>query len=162
MIHYIIKIIIFGLHCFSDLYLSQEIVLLNPYFMLYKSHKSDYCEKTFSTSYLKCCTCCFCCLFRWIRWIGGNCRCCWYFRSQQLFNLDKSSYILQLFKGKLKDLQKLFKYFNGRKTFVSNLLLFVSNLFIILKSQIFIALLASLVFSTVITPFTFTTIYAPL
>ena len=43
--------------------------------------------------------------------------------TRQYLDHDKSSSVLQVIKGKLKDLQKLLKYFNGTTTSVFNVLL---------------------------------------
>ena len=93
----------FGCVIISDLNLFQENVLLNPWFMFSKKLMWSFMDKVTTGTWRLV-------LFIWhIALIKLSS----YFNNTQFFDHEKSSTILQLIKGKSKDIQKIFKYFNG-------------------------------------------------
>ena len=123
----------FGCVAFSDLYLFQETILLNPCFIFSKNLMLLFIDKVIILPL--CCSSSLCCwntVSRWISgWIGWCFRSSWYFRNYTIFQDYKSSSIPQLIKGTSIDLQKLLKYFGGTTTSVLHILLLTSVLVII-------------------------------
>ena len=93
----------FGCVIISNLNLFQENVLLNPWFMFSRKLMLSFMDKVTTGTWRLV-------LFIWhIALIKLSS----YFNNTQFFDHEKSSTILQLIKGKSKDIQKIFKYFNG-------------------------------------------------
>ena len=124
------KLLFFDWVAFSDLYLFQEIVLLNPYLIISKMLIFSLTGKvTTGTETLA--------LFTWNVALFAEVATSYLTGSvfgtaldvldvsdiTQYLDHDKSSSISQLINGKSRDLQKLLKYFNGTTTSVSNVLL---------------------------------------
>ena len=125
--------LLFGCVAFSDLYLFQETILLNPSFIFSKNLMLLFIDKVIVL--LLCCSSSLCCWNTVSRWISGWSSWCfrssWYFRNYKIFQDYKSSSIPQLIWGTSIDLQKLQKYFSGTTTSVLHILLLISVLFII-------------------------------
>ena len=114
----------FNFAVISNLYLFQEVVVLNPRFIFLKvdiiiKKQNDNWNIKYSIIYLRYCTSCCCChlLSRWIF------RCSWFSDITQYLDHDKLSCISQLNKGESRNLQKWPNHFNGTTTFAANLLL---------------------------------------
>ena len=100
----------------SDLFLFQEIVLLNPCVKFSKKLMFSFVDKVttkFSSINLKCCSSCFCCCHLELFLI---------FQIYNFFVRGKSSSISLLIKDKSRDFQKLMRCFNGTTASVSNVL----------------------------------------